>query len=282
MFTFFEAYDPNFWEGLRKSGMLRKCTGVRFNETVTLDERKKFNNMASLNSELFKMQKENPRPMYIDRLQGGVFYEGYPYDEKLLNAWRKLLGDKFWGFQLHEMVSNYRSDLRKLAPLEKWTADGIKKRLWELFPDIPKEYSYLESVTPEEMVSLGKPETAEEFMKNAEKIYLLRNGKELIPCDSFDIPFKMELRLGAERIMPEIGSQTPMTRLQISYARSLSKSYDKSFGVYYEPWGGVPFSGCNYHKEGLNEWQLTNDFFPYKTNQNGGNGLGNPLRGPLQ
>ncbi len=51
------------------------------------------------------------------------------------------------------------------------------------------------------------------------------------------------LRLGAKNIMPEIGSQVPLTALQIAFARGAAREYGKPFGVYYEPWGGSPF-GC--------------------------------------
>jgi hypothetical protein len=51
------------------------------------------------------------------------------------------------------------------------------------------------------------------------------------------------LRLGAKNVMAEIGNQVPLTALQIACARGAARQYGKSFGVYYEPWGGAPF-GC--------------------------------------
>ena len=75
----------------------------------------------------------------------------------------------------------------------------------------------------------------------------------LLPCDSAMMAPNLEFKLGAQRVMPEIGAQTPSANIQLAYARGMSKAYKKSFGAYYEPWGGRPFSVCNYHANGENE-----------------------------
>ena len=36
----------------------------------------------------------------------------------------------------------------------------------------------------------------------------------------------------------------------------MTRKDGRSFGIYYEPWGGAPFSACCYHKEKKNEWGI--------------------------
>lgn len=64
---------------------------------------------------IYFMMLENPMPMYIDRLQGGVVFEGYKYDWRLVDRYREMLGEKFFGFQMHEWMSNYASDLQRIS-----------------------------------------------------------------------------------------------------------------------------------------------------------------------
>jgi hypothetical protein len=72
--------------------------------------------------------------------------------------------------------------------------------------------------------------------------------------------------------MPEVGAQSADAGMQISYARGEAKGFGRAFGVYYEPWGGEPFSACCYHKHGKNEWGIgENSDFPFETKgSNGG------------
>ena len=51
---------------------------------------------------------------------------------------------------------------------------------------------------------------------------------QLIPCDSFALSHQLEVRLGARRLMPEIGAQTPDTRVQIAYARGSGAAWSGS------------------------------------------------------
>jgi hypothetical protein len=94
--------------------------------------------------------------------------------------------------------------------------------------------------------------------------------EELVPCDSAFLAYQFELSCGTKRIMPEVGAQTPDSRLQICYARGMTRRKGKSFGVYYEPWGGHPFSACAYNGA-KNEWAMGEGDFPFETyGPNGG------------
>ena len=259
MFTYFHCYHPDTWDAQIKAGFIDEHAGVRFMQTATLPEELKFNNLAAKGSEFYNMMLRNPMPMYIDRLQGGVVFEDYKYDKSLIEAYREMLGENFLGFQMHEWMNNLASDLGRISECIgdlPWTAENITRCVSEKYP---MNYLWLEAQTAEEYEKLGKISTAEELIKATEDLFRKRlelRGGQLIPCDSYGLAFQTETNLGIKHFMPEIGAQTIDTRVQIAYARGMARTKNTSFGVYYEPWGGNPFSTCCYHRENENEWGI--------------------------
>ena len=75
--------------------------------------KKKFNELAKKDGKLFKLISDNNYPWYIDRLQGGGYIDEYQYNTELIDS----LGN-FYGFQMHEWISNMRSDYFKLKNLD--------------------------------------------------------------------------------------------------------------------------------------------------------------------
>ncbi len=272
MFHYMHCYMPETWDAIVKAGFINDRSGIRFVETVTLDEERKFNRLAEKGGQLYNLLKDRKCPFYIDRLQGGGFYEGYDFDFTLIDEYKKLLGDNFWGFQMHEWMSNYLSDVQKIRDLEgPWTEERIIEAINEKFP---YPHLFIEAVTAEELAEFGRLTDAKAYIDGMHKLFKKRQdytGGMLIPCDSNILGMKLELSLGAKRIMPEVGAQTVNARLQIAYARGMSKTNKIPFGIYYEPWGGDPFSACCYQRDKRNEWNLGNDSFPFKTEgENGG------------
>lgn len=259
MFTYFHCYHPDTWDAQIKAGFIDEHAGVRFMQTATLPEELKFNKLAAKGSEFYNMMLRNPMPMYIDRLQGGVVFEDYKYDRSLIEAYREMLGENFMGFQMHEWMNNLASDLGRISECIgdlPWTAENITRCVSEKYP---MNYLWLEAQTAEEYEKLGKISTAEELIKATEDLFRKRLelcGGQLIPCDSYGLAFQTETSLGIKHFMPEIGAQTIDTRVQIAYARGMARTKNTSFGVYYEPWGGNPFSTCCYHRENENEWGI--------------------------
>ena len=272
MFYFLHGYSPDTWDAQMKAGLIRENAGIRFCQSLEIDENLKFNRLARKDGDLYHLVKEKRCPLYIDRLQGGCYIEDYAYDRELLEEYKALLGDNFWGFQMHEWLSNYRGDLQyKLEeiPANEWTAENIKKVIYEKFPG---KHLFLEAMTLEEFAASGKPTNFNEFFRNMTDIYKKRQELgELVPCDSAFLAYQFEISTGTKRIMPEVGAQTADARLQICYARGMTRKTGRSFGVYYEPWGGDPFSTCMYNSL-KNEWGIDeNSDFPFKTaGSNGG------------
>ena len=255
-FTFLHGYLPKLWEAQVKAGLVREQDGIRFCQNIMQKPEWKFNELAKKGGELYNIVKERNCPFYIDRIQGGVFIDEYPYDQELIAEYKNLLGDKFWGFQMHEWLSNYYHDVvHKLANFQgEWTKEEIGKYIYET---CPYKYLALESMTAEEVAETGMPKSGEDLYRNMTKVYQKRlKVGELLPCDSVYLAYGYELSQGATKIMPEVGAQTFDARIQICYARGMTRKEGRSFGVYYEPWGGNPFSTCCYNKEDKNEWGI--------------------------
>lgn len=272
-FVYFHAYHPLVFDAQIKSGLVNENDGIRFCQSIDIDDCLKFNNLARKDGKLFNFVKENNCPLYIDRLQGGCFFEGYDYDMSIVNMYREMLGDKFYGFQMHEWMSNFLSDTEKLKTgkcPEPWTEENIISTLKR---DFPYPHVFTEAMSAKEMAETGYIKDVDTYLSAMIKLFRKRQKYTdgcILPCDSALLGYDLEFKNGAERVMPEIGQQTVNTPVQIAYARGMSKAYKKSFGAYYEPWGGDPFSACNYHRDGLNEWNISNESFPFKTA--GGNG----------
>lgn len=255
---------PQTWDAQVRTGFVDEHSGIRFPQSIDIPEQVKFNNIASVGGELYSLVKKEHMPFYIDRLQGGCYIENCPYDMDLIRAYREMLGENFWGFQMHEWMSNFYSDISKLrinncphvGDTSAWTEEDI---IATIFKAYPFPHLFLESMTSKEFSEIGDPQTYEEFMKHATHLFQKRQQYTdgmLIPCDSYSLAYHLELLNGAKRLMPEIGAQAPNTRIQVAYARGMAKAYGVPFGTYYEPWGGDPFSACNYHKDGDNEWNI--------------------------
>lgn len=273
MLTYFHGFIPGFWEQYEKVGLLNKNSGVRFCESLEIEEPLKFNNLARKGGELYSLIKSNNLPFYIDRLQGGCFLEKYPYDMELVKEYKNILGEKFFGFQMHEWSSNYLNDLNKLDRnnCAEWTKEAIEEAVLREFkyPNV-----FLEAMSAEEMLKTGKPQSYKDFVKVCEWLFSDRqnyvNG-DLITCNSYFLAPNLEFKRGLKRTMPEIGAQTPNTRFQMAYARGMTKAYGAMLGAYYEPWGGQPFSACCYQKDNKNEWNIGSETFPFETQgENGG------------
>ena len=273
MFTYLHCYLPETWDAQVKAGLVRPGDGIRFVEEIEIEEHLKFNNLAAIGGDLYNYIKENRCPFYIDRLQGGCYLEQYPYDMALVNEYRALLGDKFWGFQMHEWGSNLRSDLNKITSnnCPEWTAEAITETIRRAFP-FP--YTFVEAMSAEEYEALGGvPPTWQDYISVMQDLFAKRQAQvngDLLPCDSYYQAQKMEIDAGAKRLMPEIGAQTQNTRIQVAYARGMARAAGIPFGTYYEPWGGNPFSACCYQRDSKNEWNITAESFPFQTA--GGNG----------
>lgn len=270
---FLHGYVPGFWNAYERRGLLDENSGIRYCQSIDIPEALKFNNLAAEGGEFYNLVKELRCPLYIDRLQGGCFFEGYDYDMSLISKYENMLGGSFYGFQMHEWMSNFVSDTQKLTEggcPEPWTEQNIISTIRRRYD---YQHIFTEAMSPAELAEAGHITDIDIYIETMERLFGKRQkytGNKVVPCDSAALGYPVELKGGAERIMAETGQQTPHTSIQVAYARGMSRAYNRSFGTYYEPWGGFPFSACNYHKNSANEWNIAQESFPFQTA--GGNG----------
>lgn len=270
MLSFIHTYTADTVDGLFRQGLFRKGDGLKMMHKSYLPSEYQFNEMGAVGGNLYNTLKSLRCPFYIDRFQGGIGLPWhYNYSPELVEEYRRLLGDNFWGWQMHEWASNYNSDrVRVIEAYEKYgVADGSRSKE-SFWADVISEKIalFLEALTREEWSKNRIPQNRAEFIADIYELYRLRmemTGGQLIPADSFYMAPKIELAAGTRLLLPEVGWQIPNMRLQLAYYRGMAKAYSARLGVYYECWGWTEGYGLTIPyslREGQDEWienQLT-------------------------
>ena len=278
MLKFIHGYDERYLPGLEKNGLLNKNSGFKITQHFATPENEKFNIIAAKGGKLHKLVRETGCLFYIDRLQGGTFYSKYDFDRLLLREYQDALGEWFLGIQMHEWGSVLSADwdrIRKqLAGVPPpWTEQQIYDAIKEV--SACKWCIHLSCGTALEYSRKQYSATLPEYLEEMRRLFTLRQaetGGLLLPCDSYAIATDMEYKLGARSVMPEVGAQIGLMRLQVAVARGMSNGRGRPWGIYYEPWGGKPFSAPHFFEKALNEWRIDNTIFPYDFTSNGPNG----------
>jgi hypothetical protein len=237
---FFWSYAPDYWEGLRRRGLLRGEIGVRFVQSPWAEPASLFNRAAAPGTPLHRLLHEGGYGLLVDRCGGGCPYRFYEFDRALLNAYAARLGDAFLGVQLHEWMgwAAHLFAQSRRPPRQAGVSSGESIRDVDLLGDV--EGDALPDAGPPEY-----PEEMADFIGKAANLYRRlsrRCGGCVNLVDSGVQSYLQGLRLGARHVMPELGNQTPLSRLQVAYARGMARAAGRSWGVYYECWGGSPFS----------------------------------------
>lgn len=275
---FIHGYDERYLPGLMKRGFWNRHSGLKVVQHFATPEDEKFNVIGAKGAKLHRLVKEASCPFYIDRFQGGTFYSKYDFSKSLLQEYLDLLGEWFIGLQMHEWGGSINGDWSRirgqLAGVPRpWTESQIHDAVKQI--SSCKWCIHLSGGSALEYSRRRYSETWREYLDEMRDLFRLRQkevGGLLLPCDSYAMATPMECGLGARAIMPEVGAQIPLTRLQVALARGMATALRRPWGVYYEPWGGNPFSAPHFFEQPLNEWRLDNSIFPYDFTKNGPNG----------
>ncbi len=231
--------DPRFLAGVSKHGFPAEH-GLRLHNTgymkTPFGERWR-------DSPVLQSARKSGRPYFIDRLTGGMPFQSL---DGLTDIARTLKNDAhFLGFQVHEWDNCPFHDYRL-----------IKKEFFD--KDIPfteANFAKYVGLTLRPYFEGGDYATYRDLytplntMKNAKR-YLegyfsrmveLTEGQVLSVNGYGQFPHTV-FRLGGKNNMAEIGNQVYQSAFQISCVRGAGREYGKPFGVYYETWGGSPFS----------------------------------------
>ncbi len=263
MAVFFQGYyDQKYWKGLEKRGFLDSALGLKIHSSTLLEPKRKFNEFAKKDSALYNTLKELRCPMYSDRIIGGIGIDDYEYSGELIDDYSNMLGDNFFGFQIHEWASNFTHDwhqLERIVPCDQWTEEGIRAAFRKEYPKTPAHTLEVGTMLPSIAANWRRPRTPEEHLKQITAIYKKYadvSGGRVVLVDSYAMAPKIAIANGVRLIMPEVGAQIPDARVQLAYNRGIAKAYNVPLGIYYESWGGSPFSTCMYQKEHVNEWNI--------------------------
>jgi hypothetical protein len=243
---FFWSYHPDYWEGLRRCGLLRGEIGVKFVQSPFSAADAKFNRAAAAGTPLHRLIYEHGYGLLVDRGAGGGPYCHYEFDRALLDSYAARLGDSFLGVQLHEWILRI-CHLAMAVPKQGLQALVNAQGNGDVFDEL----GVAAAQDYEKRFPLAD---AEAFMAEATDYYrrlAQRFGGHVNLVDGGGNGQLQGLRLGARHVMPELGNQTPMSRLQVAYVRGMARSTGRPWGAYYECWGGEPFSVTCYNGQSL-------------------------------
>ena len=277
---FFHVYREDWMTGLEKNGLLNEESGFKLQHNFPIPKKYLFNEYAAKGTPLYRFITENRLPFYVDRLAGGTTYmPSYTPDKALIEDYKNALGDDFLGFQLHESVSNRRSDwaviVRTLGKKSGFSASEIREKLSSQYA-VTAEGERLTSLaqgTAEEYAALPFAETVKDYIAEVREFFKARmamTSDAILPVDSMLLFPKMQDELGMKVFMPEVGQQISLTRLAVAAARGVARSARKKWGTYFECWRAdwfpetktVAYSMPCFSKDFFNEWYLTQATHP--------------------
>lgn len=246
---FFWSYHPDYWEGLRRRGLLRGDIGVRFVQTPWGDDVSHFNRAAAKGTPVHRLIHEHGYGLLVDRGVGGCAYLRHEFDRALLDDYARRLGARLLGVQLHEWM----------GAVGHMAAAALKHGPRAL-RDSPITGDLFDEAGLGTLETYGRRYPLADlraFMAECELFYGLMHRRfagYVNLVDSGAQSYYQGLQLGARHVMPELGNQTPLSRLQVAYARGMARAFGRPWGSYYECWGGSPFSVTCYTGQTL--WRM--------------------------
>ncbi len=235
----FHYNEPRFLAGVSKHGFPGEH-GLRLLHTghATTPFGERWRNSPALAS-----ARESRRPYLIDRIAGGMPFQSL---DGVTDVARALKDDpNFLGFQVHEWDNTPLHDYNRIN--QEFFDKGIPfteanfapyagrtKRLYLSGGD----YNFYRDLHP----SLNSMEDVKRYLEK----YFIRmvelTGGQVLSVNGHGQFPHAALRLGGKNVMAELGNQVPLSAFQISCVRGAGREFNKPFGVYYETWGGQPFS----------------------------------------
>ncbi|MCD6596866.1 MAG: chitobiase/beta-hexosaminidase C-terminal domain-containing protein, partial [Bacteroidales bacterium] len=182
---------------------------------------------------------------YFDRICGGMPFQSLDGIKEIAN---QLKDDPlFLGFQVHEWGNSPIHDYHRIRrllldkglPLDHKHFSSFEGRIETPFFSAGDYSIHKDLYKP-----LKSLKDVEQYLQSYFKQIIEKTSGQVMSVTGFAQLQHTAFRLGAKNVMPEVGSQVPLTALQIAFTRGAAHEYGKPFGVYYEPWGGSPFGGA--------------------------------------
>ncbi|MDX9972542.1 MAG: hypothetical protein RBU21_06070 [FCB group bacterium] len=246
-FSFLHSYESTgrYWKGIEKAGLVRPTNGVRLVNSPFGDDNRRFNTTAAIGSPLHAILIERKPWFVIDRVAGGSPYNAYEFDKALIGEYVKLLGDKFLGGQVHEVLSNVHNDWNrfKKANAEK-IAEPINPDDFKDYFDWSNQARWLEYGTLEDYRDRTYPADEKAFWVEAE--YAVRRQAERFGgrfsyaegTGYGELAWTHFYHFGAASCFVEVGPwASAQSQFSIAAARGAARAAGKPWGVFYAPWG---------------------------------------------
>ena len=272
---FFHVYNEACFAGLEKNGLLNADSGFKIQHCFAVPKPRQFNNIAAVGGRLHSLIREGHTPFYVDRIAGGITYYPYAFDKSLIAEYRRLLGDWFLGFQMHESASNRRGAewprmIKAMGSKGPYDAAEMRRRMVSPSAVTPEGEHLigLSHDTPEYYAGRTYAETVPDFIEEVRDMFgrrLAETDDNILPCDSFYLFTKLQDEMGMRTFMPEVGCQIPMMRIAIALARGTAKISHKTWGAYYECWRSMPdgtYCMPCFNSDPIIEWYLTQETHP--------------------
>lgn len=251
-FSFLHSYESTgrYWAGIEKAGLVRPTNGVRLVHSPFGDEDdRRFNAVAAVGGRLHAILARRRPWFVIDRVCGGAPYHAYSFDKALISEYIQLLGDRFLGGQVHEVLSNVHNDWNrfKTANAEK-SAQPIDPRDFQGYFDWSNQARWLEYGTLDDYRGQTRPVDEKAFWVEAEHAARHQGGRfggrfsYAEGTGHGELAWPAFYRFGAASCFVEVGPwASSQTQFSIAAARGAARSVGRPWGVFYAPWGPV---GC--------------------------------------
>ncbi|OJW25859.1 MAG: hypothetical protein BGO49_22440 [Planctomycetales bacterium 71-10] len=251
-FSFLHSYESTgrYWKGIQKAGLVRPTNGVRLVHSPFGDEDdRRFNAVAAVGGPLHALLRERRSWFVVDRVAGGAPYHAYDFDQALIDEYVKLLGDRFLGGQVHEVLSNTHNDWGRFqrADAEK-AARPIDPADYRAYFDWSDQSRWLEYGTLDDYRGRTRPGDERAFWAEAEHAARRQGGRfggrfsYAEGTGHGELAWPAFYRFGAASCFVEVGPwASSQTQFAIASARGAARAAGRPWGVFYAPWGPV---GC--------------------------------------
>ncbi|MCC6694839.1 MAG: hypothetical protein IT365_04315 [Candidatus Hydrogenedentes bacterium] len=246
-FSFLHTYESTgrYWAGLQRSGLLRTGTGIRLvNSPFGTDDRR-FNTVARRDGPLHAILEATPAYFIVDRVAGGSPYNAYPFDVDLVRHYAEMLGPKFLGGQVHEVVSNLHNDWGRFVKANPaFATEPVSKEGLQGVLDWDSAASWLEYGTIDDYLGQRHPQSDSDWRIAIEGAMKRQGGRfsgHYSYCEGThwgELMWHVAYKMGAASCFVEVGPWASTTSaLAIASARGAAKAIEKPWGIFYAPWG---------------------------------------------
>lgn len=247
-FSFLHTYEATgrYRRGIEKAGLVRPGTGVRLvHSPFGNDDSRRFNAVARVGGELHRILREAKCPFVIDRVAGGAAYRAYDFDQGLIDAYASLLGEKFLGGQVHEVLSNVNNDWGRIVKADKrFAAEPVRPDELRAYFTWANPERWIEYGTLDDYAGRVRPHDPQSLWKEiawAGKRQAARFGGHWSYCEgsvqgelAWHIFYKWGAAYGLAEVGPWASLQTPFA---IASLRGAAKAAGRPWGVFFAPWG---------------------------------------------